>query len=646
MSVTPADATVVVTGPEDFSETFTGGRLLTELEPGQYTATGTATGYGEAASSINVMPGLTSSVSLHLLIDMLPPGAGGSLNINASPSAAAVNVSGPEGFAESFMGNQFLSDLDAGQYSVTVSSPGYGSASGEINVVLGQTSSITFVLKALPIISEAPRAVYRDGSGNLIPLGRDSLQSGPYVFFAWLEDEPGGISTEGMHTTDGGSPGRPTLSEQDESAPSFTQNLAAAWVGFTDANGVVRPVIGADVRWEIDQWWSERVGSMQFGTSDDNRSALGYGVFDDQADTRTNNARLHAQGFPLYASDYPLFNKTGVDTPHTDGFTWVTLFSPDVLAQGRIVAVATLNGEEIGKQILYKSFAPQPELQITKTVDNEIVDLVDGSATVTWTVTVTNVGMGEATDVELSDELSLGLASAYTAGSLPEGSTAVDDGFTISFPLGAEGADDDTIVLTFTGTVTEPGAYCNEARVVQFEDATQTWTPVDLEDDACFVALESNVSIIKDFVAADETTSLGRSRTVAADEPALLRVRVVNNGTGAASGVAVNDALTLGDGTEYEVLPGAPGTPNADNGFDVTIGDLAAGATETLLFEVAASADGRYCDTVTLTADPGTNIGTPRTPPASRWQRPSWRSRKRTFRSRFCPAPRTGRPSS
>jgi len=61
----------------------------------------------------------------------------------------------------------------------------------------------------------------------------------------------------------------------------------------------------------------------------------------------------------------------------------VTLFSPDATAAARIVAVATINGEEIGKQILYKNFAPQPKIEIAKTVSSDLVTLVSGSATVT-----------------------------------------------------------------------------------------------------------------------------------------------------------------------------------------------------------------------------------------------------------------------
>ncbi|MEK7706248.1 MAG: ice-binding family protein, partial [Myxococcota bacterium] len=669
-------------------------------------------------------------------------------------------LSGPDGYEQTFTGNEFLSDLAPGQYTARASAPGFIDATSDMNVVAGETSSFSLTLQPRPIVIEAPRAVYRNGGGNLIPLDAANLQSGQFFFYAWLEDEPLGIVPGGLVSGTTGDPGKPLLGEQAEHAPSFTQNLAVAWVGFMDTTGTIRPVIGADVRWEIDQQYGARVNSMQFGTSDDNRSAHNYGVFDDQADTRTNNASLDAERYPLVASEFPLYNQTGFGTPFVDGATWVTLFSPDAEASARIVAVATIDGEEIGKQILYKSFEPNPEIEITKTVDTSILNL-DVGDTVEWTVTVTNVGTGDATSVSLSDFLASGDGSFYTAGSLPSGSTPAPgvDGFTLSFPLDSASAlppqqntqllgnawsfavlantsvsnvgssvvsgdvgisagtsvtgfppgvvlngtihlsdaasaaaqasltaaknlliarpcttgpvgvtdignttvlpgkhcyssslaltgpvvldaqgdpaaefvfmigstlttaagasvslingaspcnvywqvgssatlgaatffvgnilayQDITAItgtsisgralasigqvtlgttavnaplecvtapgtsetLTFTGTVTSPGTYCNEIQVLSYSNTTQTWTPVDLGAEACFTAVESDVEIIKDFVAEDNTTSLGQSVTVARDVPARMRVRVINTGTGDASVIDVQDAFT------------------------------------------------------------------------------------------------------
>lgn len=534
-----------------------------------------------------------------------------SLNVNVNPASAAVVVTGPDSFTQSFTGNQLLSGLTPGIYTVAATAPGFIDGSGQINVISGQTSNLSLFLTPTSIITDAPRAVYRDDQGNLIPFDPTTVQLSDFVFYAWLQDIPnGGIAPENLTATPVSDPLEPLTSEQTESAPSLSQNLAGAWVGYRDANGIVRPVIGADVRWEIDQTYPDRVNSTQFGTSDDNGMATGYGIFDDQANTRTNNAELLVENFPLAVTQYPLYNRTGVNTPLVDGFTWVTLFSPDITANARIVAVATINGNEVGKQILLKQFAPAPRLEITKTVNTDIVNLAAGTATATWTVTVKNTGLGDATTINLSDILASGNGAAYTLSGLPAGSTPVGDGFTLAFPLAAGGTE----TLSFLATVTAPGTYCNEAQITSYSDGVNTTTPLNLKDDACFTALESNVSIVKDFVAADNTTSLGKALTVAANEPAKLRVRVINNGTGDATGVVISDVLTSGTLANYTASAFSSGTPNSSGGFDATVATLpftAPGNTVTYIYTVAASVDGTYCDTATVTAATGIiGIGT------------------------------------
>ncbi|GAB6084202.1 hypothetical protein JCM30471_31160 [Desulfuromonas carbonis] len=616
VNVSPATATVVVTGPEAFTQTFTGNQLLTDLVPGVYTMTATATGFDGVDGSINVVAAQTSSVSL----DLRKTPTTGSLNVNVTPASATVVVTGPAAFAQTFTGNQFLPSLAPGQYTATATAPGFVGANRSINVVVGDTSVISLVLSATQIISEAPQAVYRVGQ-DLIPLSPSDVQSGAFSFYAWVQNQTGGISTTAMEAnTLATDPGAPLLIEQTDTAPSYTQNLAGAWVGFTDAEGVVRPVIGADVRWEIDQLWTGRINSIQFGTSDDNRLALGYGVFDDQADTRTNNARLMNERFPLIATQYPLFNLTGIGTPNVDGFTWVTLFSPDKLASGRLVAVATINGEEIGKQILFKNFAPQPKLQITKTVSSPIVNLVGGTATDTWTITVSNVGEGEATNIVLDDTLASGIGANYTLGApLPAGSTqdAGLDGFTFTIPS-LQGGSSATVTYTPEATVTAAGVFCNNAHIASYLNSSGETVTVDAGDlnaQACFTALESNVSIVKDFiVSATDNTSLGKSVTVAKNVPATLRVQVINNGNGAASTVNISDAFngaapTTGLLANYTTSGFSAGTPNVNGGFDDTIATLAAGATATYLYTVAASVDAEYCDTATINSVISGTIG-------------------------------------
>ena len=109
-------------------------------------------------------------------------------------------------------------------------------------------------------------------------------------------------------------------------------------------------MIGADVRWTIEEDYAGKVGSIIYGASDDNiqiPAVRKMKHIDDphQASTRTNNKNLANERFPLEVTEYPLYNQTGIGTPSVDGFTWVTLFSADKIASGRIIVVATVNGE-------------------------------------------------------------------------------------------------------------------------------------------------------------------------------------------------------------------------------------------------------------------------------------------------------------
>ena len=481
--------------------------------------------------------------------------------------------------------------------------------SGDETTYVSPTTTIT----PTPITPTETVAVYRDSTGGLVKINSSDLKSGNFVFYAWLRDDTGGIDPSKLTADPASDPGKPLPAEQAETAPSFTQNLAAAYVGFKDTAGVVHPVIGAEVRWNIDQTYTGRVNSMQFGTSDDN-STIGLGINNDQADTLTNNKSLPGAGFPFTVNDNPLYNVTGIATPFVDGFTWVTLFSPDKLASGRIVAVATVNGQEIAKQIIFKDFSPVPKLEITKTVSTATVNLVNGTGTATWTITVKNVGDGDATNVDLNDILASGAGASYTLSDLPAGSTAVGDGFTTSFALAA-GA---TVTLSPKATVTAAGTYCNEGQILTYKNAAKTWTPVDLKAQACFTAVEPVLSIVKNFVAADGTTSLGKAVTVAANESANLRIQVINSGSGVATAVAVSDALTSGILANYTLTSVSPSITIVGGGFsNYSLGNLAAGASATpLLFTVKASADGEYCDTATITGGPNDRacltVATPR----------------------------------
>lgn len=144
----------------------------------------------------------------------------GSLNVNVSPAPATVVVTGPDGFTQNFTGNQLLIELEPGQYEATASAPGFVTEASSINVVVGQTSQLALILQATQNLTEAPRAVYRDGTGTLVALNTEAAQLGEFVFYAWLEDKPLGILPANITANPLANPGRPLTIEQMETAPS------------------------------------------------------------------------------------------------------------------------------------------------------------------------------------------------------------------------------------------------------------------------------------------------------------------------------------------------------------------------------------------------------------------------------------------
>jgi len=149
----------------------------------------------------------------------------GTLNVTVNPPSTTVVVTGPSSFTQTFSGNNNLTNLEPGLYTAKASAPGFEDATGSATVVIDKTVSIALVLKALPIVANAPRTVYRDGSGNLIPVTAGQFSSGQYVFYAWLQDLPSGIVPANLTTATVTDPHQPLLTEQKETAPSLPRTL-------------------------------------------------------------------------------------------------------------------------------------------------------------------------------------------------------------------------------------------------------------------------------------------------------------------------------------------------------------------------------------------------------------------------------------
>lgn len=543
-----------------------------------------------------------------------PASTTGSIDLSVIPSSAMVMVSGPSNFTFNNTGSSSysLDDLEPGNYTVDVSATGFMAQRRMISVTAGETESSVFTLVPEPATGRL--AFYVNRGGQVVDIPETAFDSpGNFVFYSWLADREGGIDTDPIA-------GAPSNAEQFEVAPGGTQNVAAAFVGIRIENDIF-PVVNAAVRWEIDRQFDEAVGSVQFGAADDDNSIPGTdpgtfppNILDDQANTFTNTANVRNMSrFPV-AEAHPLHNVTGIATPDTDGFTWVTLFSPDPRATARIVAVATVNGTEIGKQVLIKNFAPVPVLTITKTVEPQTVVLAEGDdARVTFTVTLTNEGDGDAANVQLRDRLTTGPARRYDVdvGTLPANAREVNqdddenaEGFNLMIPQLSAG---ESFSFSFDSVISASAEqYCNRVRIASFDTEFETINS-DTNAEACFNVIEPELSIVKEFVDA-EGNSLGDTRTVAAGEPAVLRVRLINSGTADATGVVLSDVLSQvlddGDAATYR-LRNLPDNATAvdDTGFDLNIGTIAAGETMTFTFNARASADGTYCDMASFVSE-------------------------------------------
>ncbi|PYE53354.1 beta strand repeat-containing protein [Deinococcus yavapaiensis] len=511
--------------------------------------------------------------------------------------------------------------LTPGSYTIEFSRAGFVTQTLPFTITAGQATSLN--APTLQAVTTSGGAFYVrtvNGAPQLtaIPVGTNGqVDQSRFRFFAWLQDVP----NTGINLATPGA-AAPTTAEQTETAPSRTQNLAAGMVMFSPDGTNYFPVVGADVRWNI----VDRTGGTIFTAADDGNNAPGYsgganggnvalplsiGAAGLQADTTTNRATGTNARFPVASGDFPLFNLTGVGSPDTDGFSWVTLFSPNANATAQVVAVASVGGTEIGKAVLNKTFAPSANLTITKTFDNGSAGL---NQTRTATITITNTGQGPATGVQLQDRLDVTGTNAanYSIGTLPTGATAAqdNDGFNATFDLAAGASRTFTVPVSATSV----GVYCDVATLVSYTNgAFGTVTPAaNNTSRACLTVTAPSLTITKQFLDANGNV-LGNSATVTANAAQRVRLTVTNNGNAPATNVTVAENLTrvngttsTGNNTAYSATLPTGATANDNDGFTATIANLAVGASQNFDFAVQANADGVYCDTGSFSGATGT----------------------------------------
>ncbi|MFC5846948.1 beta strand repeat-containing protein [Deinococcus petrolearius] len=555
-----------------------------------------------AACGQNTTPTCANGQTLVNGVCTTPGATTGVLNIQ-NPNGYAVTVTNAAGTTVPSSG---FGALTPGSYTVTFSRDGYVSQTTGFSITAGNTTTV--VAPTLVAAATNVGAYYINANGNRVDItAADTANAGSkFVFYSWLEDETGGVTPANLATG-----AAATTGEQAEVAPLNTQNIAASYVGYRAADGNVYPVVGANVRWDI----TEQTGSVRFSAADDGTQASGAPISGQDindnglnANTYTNAAAGTNVRFPSSAT-YPTYNLTGINTPDTNGFSWTALnHDPrSTTATARVRVIASVNGTEIDKQWLDKTFAPSAELTITKTPADNAAGLNQARDI---TVTVTNTGEGPATGIQLNDVLRSGDGNTYSIAA-PTGTTAnTTDGFDTSFDL-APGASRSFVLSAQASAV---GVYCDVASIVSYTNGQfGVVTPSDLNAQACLTVTAPNLNIVKTLgtLSADGATftPIASGVNVAPNTPVYARVTVSNGGSATATNVVVTEGITAAtNAANYQISgdvvasPANTVTMNGNDGFTSAAFSLAAGATQTFTFPATGSVDGTYCDTASATA--------------------------------------------
>jgi uncharacterized repeat protein (TIGR01451 family) len=227
----------------------------------------------------------------------------------------------------------------------------------------------------------------------------------------------------------------------------------------------------------------------------------------------------------------------------------------------------------------------QVDIVVTKT--DGLTNVISGNS-LTYTILVTNNGLSQATNVNLTDVLPASLT--YTSHTVSQGTgTATGQNFSAALGTLAPGASA-TVTITAAVSGTATGTITNTASVTSTETDTNTANNSATDDTTATPQIDLQI------------TKTDTPDPVVAGNQLTYTIQVTNAGPSTATGVTVTDVLpstlTFVSGTS------TVGTV-ANNAGTVTgsIGTLASGAsaTLTLLVDVAPTARGTISNTATVT---------------------------------------------
>ena len=229
---------------------------------------------------------------------------------------------------------------------------------------------------------------------------------------------------------------------------------------------------------------------------------------------------------------------------------------------------------------------PQVDLAITKAGPASVVP----GAPLVYSITVTNTGPSNATNVVVNDPTPTGLGFVSNAGDC-----------TTPFPCGL-GTLLAGATRTITATFTVPiGVSVPNNRIVNTAEVTSTTTDTDASDNTATVETTLN------FDADVEVTKLVQPANVLVGDTVVVTVNALNRGPNPASGVEVTDNLPAG--LQFVSAETAQGTYDQVTGL-WTVGSIAVNATASLEITATVTSPGSITN---LTVKTGQNEPDPNT---------------------------------
>ncbi|WP_026463392.1 T9SS C-terminal target domain-containing protein [Adhaeribacter aquaticus] len=240
--------------------------------------------------------------------------------------------------------------------------------------------------------------------------------------------------------------------------------------------------------------------------------------------------------------------------------------------EGRVLAISPNSVVTLNNNIIYLPTIEEADLSITKTVSAGPYTI---GGVITYTLTVTNNSLNEATNVRVTDVLSGNLAFVdyvATRNGVADNSITFNQG-TGFFAVGSV-APKQTVVINIRATITAAGIVPNTATVIGNEVDPN---PGDNSGGVTIVVpvASADLSVVKTIEPASGPFTVGTRITYV--------ITAKNNGPNNATGVLVTDILPEGITFDLSAITATTGnnTYNPTTGI-WTIGPLANGATQVL----------------------------------------------------------------